>query len=225
MKKLYPIDVVLIETRKVILPWAVHVLDTIRENMNCNSFSLLTNPENNLKSMYTKEISNKISTLDEYSEFCLDNLHYFVEADFCMVVQPDGFPLNYKSWSDDFLNYDYIGAPWLCKGIPIIGNGGFSIRSKKLLQITPGLQKKKPKYRNPIIDHLPLYLPYNEDVSICISHKIELQKIGIKFADYVTAKRFSVECEPWKDSFGFHGVSNMRYLLHIGKIKNDKIQI
>ena len=41
-------------------------------------------------------------------------------------VVPIGVP---EAWTDDFFNYDYIGATW---DDGVVGNGGFSWRSRKL---------------------------------------------------------------------------------------------
>ena len=54
-----------------------------------------------------------------------------------LIIQHDGFILNHKAWDNEFLNYDYIGAPvyWMGNKLIEVGNGGFSLRSKKLLKI------------------------------------------------------------------------------------------
>ena len=36
----------------------------------------------------------------------------YIESDFALVVQDDGHIVNPNNWSDEFLAYDYIGAPW-----------------------------------------------------------------------------------------------------------------
>jgi hypothetical protein len=55
------------------------------------------------------------------------------------VVQYDGMAANKMHWSDDYYNYDYIGAPWPDRFTWIrpeekVGNGGFSLRSMKLIE-------------------------------------------------------------------------------------------
>jgi len=63
----------------------------------------------------------------------------------CLLVQPDGFVINPDKWDNQFFEYDYIGAPW--EQVPHsyldpwgkphrVGNGGFSFRSKKLLDVS-----------------------------------------------------------------------------------------
>ena len=73
-----------------------------------------------------------------------------------LLVQDDGHVVNPNLWKKEFLNFDYIGAPWpssknwlkrwnkyedsATKAIKRnfkknrVGNGGFSLRSKKFLE-------------------------------------------------------------------------------------------
>ncbi|MDR2001188.1 MAG: hypothetical protein LBP94_06640 [Zoogloeaceae bacterium] len=101
----------------------------------------------------------------EYSLFVTYALHEFIETDYALIVQNDGWVLNGASFSKDFLEFDYIGAPchiadvitnsahsyikrflWVAQearhelGVKInyTMNGGFSLRSKKFLK-TPSL--------------------------------------------------------------------------------------
>lgn len=157
-----------------------------------------------------------IKSLEEYSRFCVEELYKHVDTEFCLVVQPDGFVTNPFMWSDDFLKYDYIGAPWdkllsqrglwMCgmltmnpQDVPIItGNGGFSLRSKKFL-----IESSKLTYDN--------ILP--EDVFLCIKNRNVLKNKGINFSPINVAKRFSLECPidlnekniTLDAHFGFHG--------------------
>jgi len=83
-----------------------------------------------------------ISTMEEYSMFFIRELWNCFNTDFCLTAHPDGFIINPESWTDEFLEYDYIGAPWKFNGArfrdrfnsPAIGNGGFSLRSKKICE-------------------------------------------------------------------------------------------
>jgi hypothetical protein len=47
-----------------------------------------------------------------YSRFMLADLHRCFDTSHCLVVQSDGFVVKPGCWRDDFLQYDYIGAPW-----------------------------------------------------------------------------------------------------------------
>lgn len=152
-----------------------------------------------------------IDSIEKYSEFCIKDLYKYVDTDFVLLVQYDGFVLNADSWNNDFLNYDYIGAPWAVGtwetdhfpkdlyGTKVVGNGGFSLRSKKFLQTSSQLAKE-----NVITKYQP------EDVALCVWYKKELEECGIKFSPVHVAEKFSFEGEPdqgqWTDQFGFHGL-------------------
>lgn len=153
-----------------------------------------------------------IGSIEDFSLFCLRDLVKYVDTDFVLLVQYDGFILNPNSWTDEFLSYDYIGAPWLVAdwsvknfnfpeellGSKVVGNGGFSLRSKRLLEVSSRLVKE-----NLIIDTHP------EDVSLCVWNRDLLEKEGLKIAPIEVAELFSIEGEEWKydNQFGFHGFS------------------
>ena len=101
--------------------------------------------------------------------------------------------LNGKSWQDEFLQYDYIGAPWLYSDGKDVGNGGFSLRSK-LLQIF-------------LANDEFIEITHPEDDCICRLYRSYLEKIyGIKFPNDDTADQFAYELRtPIYDTFGFHG--------------------
>ena len=59
-------------------------------------------------------------------------MNNYFDTDYVLTFQSDGFILNPDAWTDEFFNYDYIGAPWGDNRYAV-GNGGFSFRSKKLM--------------------------------------------------------------------------------------------
>ncbi len=77
----------------------------------------------------------------------------------------------------------------------VVGNGGFSLRSRKLLKA---------------LARLPTVPGVNEDWTISELHRPALERdFGIRFAPPETAARFSYEQRhPGKPTFGFHGQSN-----------------
>lgn len=145
-----------------------------------------------------------IGSIEKYSHFFVKEVHKHVDTDFVLVIQYDGFILNPTAWTDEFLQYDYIGAPWWYEDENNVGNGGFSLRSKKLLKILAG--------DNSIIEHHP------EDHHIARTYGNYLRGKGISFAPEHVASKFSIEgClkEPvpvkygsvWTNEFGFHDFS------------------
>lgn len=133
----------------------------------------------------------------DYSTFMLKELVHHVRSNHVLVVQWDGFILDPGCWDDHFLVYDYIGAPWpqFSDGAEV-GNGGFSLRSRRLLEacLDPAFQVSHP-----------------EDVAICRSNRPLLEKNNaIRFAPAEVATRFAFErSRPAERSFGFHGIFNM----------------
>lgn len=133
----------------------------------------------------------------DYSNFMLTRLANFIESSHCLVVQWDGFVLDANRWDSAFLSYDYIGASWpqFSDGFDV-GNGGFSLRSRALLEAC----------RDSAFVH-----QHPEDLAICRLNRSLLQdKHQIRFADATTASRFAFErCKRDDPTFGFHGVFNM----------------
>jgi hypothetical protein len=132
-----------------------------------------------------------------YSCFMLHDLLDHVSTDFALVVQWDGFITHSAMWEDGFLSWDYIGAPWpQFRDGHDVGNGGFSLRSRRLLQAC----------RDPDFKAL-----HPEDVAIGRVNRPLLEaRHGIRFADATSARRFSKERDSSPlPSFGVHGVFNM----------------
>ena len=141
-----------------------------------------------------------------YSEFIIYKLHEYINTDFVLIINWDGFILNPKQWDDKYLDYDYIGALWTHEhnfyddnnNESLIGNGGFSLRSKKLLEIASKInipwEPREGKY-------------WHEDAWICVKNKHLYEKNGCKWAPKELASKFSTE-QPQKtkiESFGCHG--------------------
>ncbi len=135
----------------------------------------------------------KIKNIDDWSYKIIYELSQYIDTDFALLVHADGFVVNPSSWKDDFLNYDYIGAPWPLPtdnfsyrdfhgNITRVGNS-VSLRSKRLLDL-------------PIKLNLP-WEPYcgfyNEDGFICAKNKHIYEAEGMKFATLDVAKYFSHE--------------------------------
>jgi hypothetical protein len=139
--------------------------------------------------------SEVIRNIEDYSRFMLKGLRAYVKSSHVLIIQWDGFVIRPQAWQDQFLQYDYIGAPWPKKTGPWVGNGGFSLRSTKLLT---ALQDETIKPMHP------------EDVCICDEHRSYLEDVRhIQFAPPELADAFSFEFgKPHANAFGFHGMSN-----------------
>lgn len=144
---------------------------------------------------------------DDFSYFCLKNLWAHVRTDFVLILHYDGMAVNKEYWSDEYFDYDYIGAPWpesytWVRPEERVGNGGFTLRSMKLLNALrdPGIFSIMGNDRTE-----------NEDAVICQSgRQLLVEKYGIKFAPIELADQFSHECNNFTGkTLGFHGLWNM----------------
>lgn len=135
----------------------------------------------------------RLKSKREYSAFVMKELYKCIDTEYALIIQADGYVLDGNAWDDDFLKYDYVGASWIYDSERTVGNGGFSLRSRKLLTLL-GIDE--------FIDVL-----HPEDQSICILYKFYLEeKYGIKFAPEELADRFAFETKtPATPTFGFHG--------------------
>lgn len=141
----------------------------------------------------------KMRSIDDYSWFMLKELHKFIKTKYVLVVQWDGYVVNPDLWQPCFNNFDYIGAKWFWYEDDMkIGNGGFSLRSAKLLKIMASNDF-------PFIPHQP------EDRLIGRTYRERLVKeFGINFAPEKIADEFSYEVSPPSSpTFGFHGFFNI----------------
>ena len=145
--------------------------------------------------------TKKLNRMEDIAELMLKWTWPLVETTHAIFVQWDGMATRPDLWTDDFLNYDYIGAPWPWKGEgQNIGNGGFSLRSRRLLEAcgrdaAVRLTRDEPIAEDNIIgQHCRAYL--------------ETQH-AIKFAPTELASLFSYELEQYRESFGFHGLWNI----------------
>lgn len=55
-----------------------------------------------------------------------------VETPFALLIEWDGGIFDATKWRADFFEYDYIGAPWITIDNNKVGNGGFTLMSKRL---------------------------------------------------------------------------------------------
>jgi hypothetical protein len=151
-----------------------------------------------------------ITNIDTWNKAIIYDLHNYVQTDFALLIHSDGYIVNPRAWRDDFLLYDYVGAPWPLPTddysyrtptgeLVRVGNS-VSLRSKRLLKLPTELGLEwKPYYGNT-----------NEDGFLCVHNRDILKENGIKFADLDTAKYFSKEHEIEEnngiETFAFHSL-------------------
>jgi hypothetical protein len=141
----------------------------------------------------------RLTSKDDYSAFLLRGLLAHVRTAHVLVVQWDGYVTDPGAWDPGFLAFDYIGARWAWHSPGAdVGNGGFSLRSRKLLE---ALQDPRFAPRAAVA----------EDELICREWRGALERdFGIVFAPAAVADRFAYEnAAPATPTFGFHGVFNL----------------
>lgn len=149
----------------------------------------------------------EIKSTKDYNSVVFFELPKQLKTDFALFIQYDGFVLSGDLFSEQYLNWDYIGAPWPHYSDFTVGNGGFSLRSKKLVN---SIQKYL----------LPNDLHSAEDVVICRYLRARLEENDdLQFAPEKIAEMFSYEMRrPNFDTFGFHGLSHLPEVM-VGEIE------
>jgi hypothetical protein len=162
-----------------------------------------------------------------YSDMCVKSMIQLCQTPFVLMWQWDGFIVSPTLWKNDFLNYDYIGGPvidkywmegvtWLKKNkeewkdrpipaYPVVGNGGFSLRSRRFLEVSSTLANTQ--------EYIDDYgHSTNEDFYLCVRKRKEMEDAGIRFSTLNLANDFSREGadkRPFDECFGFHGMHNL----------------
>jgi len=177
---------------------ATLALQKCNQQVKANRTVLLTDIPLELDGIEVVNIPN-ISSKEQYSEFCIKELYKYFDTDFVLVVQHDGYILDGKAWDDEFYNYDFFGAPWLYVDGKNVGNGGFSLRSKKLQE---ALGKD---------DFIKASDPEDQAIGRLYRDYL-IKEYDIKFPSEKLADKFSFELrEPNQKTFGFHGNFHQPY--------------
>jgi Protein of unknown function (DUF5672) len=141
-------------------------------------------------------------TYEGYSDFVMYQLHAYIETEYALIVQHDGWALNAENWRDEWLQYDFIGGlthaaltpdfhfhrnyEYVGKGeCRIVQNGGFSLRSKRFLEAMTNY--------GITVQRFGLQMLNNEDIQLCCFLRPYLEKVGMRFAPDEEAKLFSFE--------------------------------
>jgi hypothetical protein len=139
-----------------------------------------------------------VLTYVQYNNFQMGEINTYIDTEYLLLVEGDGFITHPELWDNRFLDYDYIGAPWPDKSHYShvrVGNGGFSLRSKKFMHLCSLCQ----------------VCNFNWDHLVCVTYRDFLLENGIKYAPLELAAKFSFESDlqdyqnSFNDSFGMHG--------------------
>lgn len=148
------------------------------------------------------------NSIDKWNYKIIYELHNYVQTDYAMLIHADGYVINPSAWREEYLQYDYIGAPWPLPNddysyltptgeLVRVGNS-VSLRSKKVLQLPSQLGLEWRSY----------YGNTNEDGFLCCHNRDVLKEHGVKFAPFEVALHFSKEAELPENqglmTFAFH---------------------
>ncbi len=146
------------------------------------------------------------TSLKGYNQFCLAKLHAYITTSHALTIHSDSHIVNASAWDDRWLDYDYIGAPWPPghSGTEYrVGNSGFCLRSKRLLEATSPLPNDSYVWRG------KLKQSCRDDVITCVMFRADLERRGLRFAPVDVAARFAFEnptpeAPALSDQFGVH---------------------
>lgn len=179
---------------------AIRVLEKCKQLCDFGDVKFLTS----LPCTYNHKVDiSPLNSLIEYSVFMLTKSHEFINTSHILVVQRDGWILNPDAFDYNWLHYDYI-APLFVQ-YDRVGSGGFSLRTKRLMEETARMIPKwdgTPKRALEIQQGLHYY----EDG--VISFTVSRQKF--RFPSLMEASQFAQGGNPNPEyyiekPFGFHG--------------------
>lgn len=257
----YKYSAVIIEPRSH--PALEFVLNNFTTNLNDDWGFIIFH--GNLNYDYVNNIINKIPnyniriklinlninnlTIEMYNNLLKNiDLYENIPTETFLVFQTDTL-INpkYKDLIYDFINYDYVGAPWSFNGQ--VGNGGLSLRKKSkmidiirtkkyYLEINENLfELNKDSYEKNININEDVYFSLNEislnlNIRNKIYHLIIHHDTQLNKPDFETAKRFSCETILTEIHFGIHKIyttNNLQLLynyfplaLELGKLNSDE---
>ncbi|NBU82359.1 MAG: hypothetical protein EBS55_12000 [Flavobacteriaceae bacterium] len=204
-------NVTLVAVASVRVDKTIKALKYSSKDINFKDVKLITNEivdEPNIEVINVEKMD-----YEHYNKFIVFELYKYIDTDFALIIQDDGFVVNPDNWNPDFLNYDYLGAPWplpqdnfsyrdISGNLVRVGNGGFSLRSKKLLSLASELNLEWKSY----------FGFHNEDGFFSCHNRHIYEQHGCVFAPIDVAKHFSHEIQiPETEGitpFGFHGKNN-----------------
>ena len=195
-------DVTLLAVSSIKIDETILALQKSYKEIDFGTVKLITHecPDNLPKKISFEECS-ELNDIIKYNRFVFEELYQYVDTSHCLVIQYDSWVLNPELWDNDWLQWDYCGAPWEYRtnsyltdsGERVrVGNGGYSLRSKKLLYAPKKLGLKLEQRQG----------YWNEDGNLTVYHRDKLLNYGIKYAPVEVAARFSYETPIPENNFG-----------------------
>lgn len=122
-------DITLICVDCINVQRAINVLEKCKYLCEFGDVKLLTSLETDYQ--HTVKIM-PLNTLVAYSVFMVKECHKYFNTKHVLIVQRDGWILNVSAWNNHWLSYDYIAPLFIQEDR--VGAGGFSLRSKNIMQ-------------------------------------------------------------------------------------------
>ena len=125
-------------------------------------------------------------------------------------IQWDSWIWDVSMWRDEFLDYDFIGAPWWYKDGKNVGNSGFCLKSTRLIRYL-----RKHSWQFPCTTNA-------EDDLLCRKYRPTLEALGFVWAPEKVAYDFAYEgCAGDKPTkhFGFHAAFNFNEVLSSERLR------
>ncbi len=133
----------------------------------------------------------KIKDIASWNEAIIKDLPDYVQTEYCLLIHDDGYVIHPELWNNEWLTYDFIGAPWPLptdkysyldeSGRLVRVGNSVSLRSKKLMEL---VKTRTMEFH---------YGNNNEDGHICCWNRMWLEEQGCKFAPLDVAIHFSKE--------------------------------
>ena len=194
-------------------------------NLNYNLIESICKSINPNINIIKIDVNNMTQT--EYSKFLTTRDFWnLLRGEKILIYQEDS--IIFKSNILKFIDYDFIGAPFLktMNDTPnSVGNGGLSLRSKsKMIEVINTFSPTEYHYNSSTMDYMNYVNLEFPPEDVYFSKCIQEQSIGI-VANWDTAHDFSSETVFNKDSFGAHKfwISNNNWKPYMKKKFNFKI--
>lgn len=148
------------------------------------------------------------TSIDIWNRKIIQELPNYIDTTHAILIHADGYIINPEVWRDEWLKYDYIGAPWPLpqdsysyrdeEGELVRVGNSVSLRSKRLMDLVK-TREWKSYFGNT-----------NEDGFITCHNRKWLESKGCKFAPLEEAIYFSKEHEIPENKnikpFAFHTI-------------------
>lgn len=202
-------DVTLVALSSIEIPATIKAIEKSCEGIDFGAVKLLSHEKpDDLPSNIAFEKVPKMNNIDDFNYYTFKYLGTHVDTSHCLMVQWHGWVTNPEIWDNDWLEYDYCGSPWKVLDDAYrawgsrehvrVGNGGFSLRSKLIMD-------------TPLIHDLPLLQEQgwrNEDGNLVCYYRELMLALGVKYTPLEIAVKFGYENDVSENyglkTFGFH---------------------